>query len=226
MKVELLRLGSANKPSLISESVTEIRINNQPCKGIKLITRHTQAQRAPRVAIIHDEVKEMIRAHLTLVHIFHAYASADTPWVAHALSHFTSVRHGRIAFISATHDATQFGDSICPVCVSTFKCLFIQTQPTQALIDTGEGYHLKALNIRSDHSPFFPSSILHFPLIAPPGLILNHSIIYSTFQHSFHDPGYQKILNLASGVCHSTSTGVLSTKHSITNEFSTMIRLR
>jgi tellurite resistance protein TehA-like permease len=48
------------------------------------------------VATIHDEVKETIRAHLTLVHVFHAYASSDTPWVAHALSHFTSVRYGRI----------------------------------------------------------------------------------------------------------------------------------
>jgi hypothetical protein len=58
------------------------------------------------VATIHDEVKETIRAHLTLVHIFHIYASADTLWVAHALSHYTSIRYGRIAFISAAHDAT------------------------------------------------------------------------------------------------------------------------
>jgi hypothetical protein len=124
------------------------------------------------VAIIHDEVEETIWSHLTLVHVFHTYASADTPWVAHALSHFTSIRYSKIAFVSAAHDATQFGDSICPVCVSTFKCLFIWTQPTWALIDTGGGYHLKAPNIRSDHSPSFPSSILHFPLIALPDLQL------------------------------------------------------
>jgi hypothetical protein len=172
MKLIILCLGAANKPSLIFKSVTEIRINNQPCKGIKLTTRHTQAQGAPRVAIIHDEVKEMIRAHLTLVHVFHTYASTDTSWVAHALSHFTSVRYGRIASVSAAHDATQFGDSICPVCVNTFKCLFIRTQPTQTLIDTGGGYHLEAPNIRSDHFPSIPSSILYFPLIAPPGLQL------------------------------------------------------
>jgi hypothetical protein len=73
----------------MSEGVAESRINNQPCRGINLTTRHTQAQRAPRVATIHDEVKEMIRAHLTLVHVFHAYASADTPWVAHALPFYT-----------------------------------------------------------------------------------------------------------------------------------------
>jgi hypothetical protein len=168
MKVELLRLGAANKPSPISEGVTAIRINNQPGKGINLTTRHTQAWRAPRVATIHDEVKETIRAHLTLVHVFHAYALADTPWVAHALSHFTSVRYARIASVSAAHDSTQFGDSICPVYVSTFKCLFIQTQPTLASIDIGGGYHLEALNIRSYQSPSFPSSILHFPLIARP----------------------------------------------------------
>jgi hypothetical protein len=124
------------------------------------------------VATIHDEVKETIRAHLTLVHVFHAYSSADTPWVDHTLSHYTPVRYGRIASFSAAHDATQFRDSICLVCVSTFKCLFIRTQSTRALIDTGRGYHLEAPNIRSDHSPSFPSSILHFPLIAPSGLQL------------------------------------------------------
>jgi hypothetical protein len=75
------------------------------------------------VVTIHDEVKEMISSHLTLVHVFHAYASADTPWVAHALSHFTPVIYGRIVSVSATHDATQFGDFICPVCVSTFQML-------------------------------------------------------------------------------------------------------
>jgi hypothetical protein len=111
------------------------------------------------VATIHDQVKETIRAHLTLVHIFHAYASVDTPWVAHAPSHFTSVRYGRIASVSVAHNATQFGDSICPVCVSTFKCLFNRAQPTRALIDIDGGYHLEAPNIISDHSPSFPSSI-------------------------------------------------------------------
>jgi hypothetical protein len=58
------------------------------------------------VATVHNAVKETIRAHLTLVHVCHAYASADTPWVAHALSHYTPVRYGRIAFISVAHDGT------------------------------------------------------------------------------------------------------------------------
>jgi hypothetical protein len=107
-----------------------------------------------------------------------------------------------------------------------FKCLFIRTQPMWALTDTGGSYHLEALNIRSDHSPSFPSSIVHFPLIAPPDLILNHSIIYSSSQYPFHESGYQKAINLTSGVCHLTSTRVLSTKHNITNGFSTTMGSR
>jgi hypothetical protein len=106
IKLIILHLDSANKPTPISEGVMEIRINNQPYKGINLTTQHTQARRAPRVATVHDVVKDTIRAHLTLVHVFHAYASVDTQWVAHALPHYTTVRYGRIASISATHDAT------------------------------------------------------------------------------------------------------------------------
>jgi hypothetical protein len=75
------------------------------------------------VETIHNAVKEMIRAHLTLVHVFHAYASPDTPWVAHALSHCTHILYGRIASVSVTHDATQFGGTICPVYVNTFQKL-------------------------------------------------------------------------------------------------------
>jgi hypothetical protein len=172
MKLIILLLNTANKTSPMSEGVVEIWINSQPYNGINLTTRHTHARRAPWVATIHDEAKETIRAHLTLVHVFHAYASADTPWVAHALSWCTPARYGKIASVSVTHDATQFGDSICPICVSRVQILFIRAQQTRALTDTGGGYHLGALNIISDHSPSFPSSIPHFSLIAPHSLQL------------------------------------------------------
>jgi hypothetical protein len=52
-------------------TVTEIRIDSQPCKGDNLTTRHTWATKAPLVAIVHEVIKEMIRAHLSLVHVFH-----------------------------------------------------------------------------------------------------------------------------------------------------------
>jgi hypothetical protein len=137
------------------------------------------------VAIIHDVAKETIRAHLTLVHVFHAYASADTPWVDHALSHYTLVRYDRIAFISATHDATQFGDSICPICVSTFQML-VHSDPTDVGLNRprrGLPPWSSELQIRS--LPFLPIQYFPFPPNCPPGLQLCHSINYSslsTFQ--------------------------------------------
>jgi hypothetical protein len=64
-----------------------------------------------------------------------------------------------------------------------FKCLFIRTQPTWALNNIGRGYHLRAPTIRSDHSSSFPSSILHFPLIAPPSLQLCRSFDHLAKPH-------------------------------------------
>jgi hypothetical protein len=148
MKVELLCLDSVNKSSPISEGVMEIRINSQPCKGINLTTRHTQARRVPRVATVHDMVNETIRTDLTLVHVIHAYASADAPWVAHALSQCTSVRYGRIASVSAPHAATQFaGPHESCMRQYTTQSLFIRTEPMWALINTGRGFHLGAPNL-------------------------------------------------------------------------------
>jgi hypothetical protein len=76
--------------------------------------------KAPRVGTVHDVVKEMIRAHLTLVHVFDASASADIPWVADALSYCTPIRYGSIASVSVAYNTTKFGDSICSVCINTF----------------------------------------------------------------------------------------------------------
>jgi hypothetical protein len=130
------------------------------------------------VATVHDAVKESGRVLPRPSAVFHPYALADTPWMAQTLSHCTPVKRGKVSSNSSTHKATKFVNSICPVCVSIFKCLFNRTQPTQALTDIGGGYHLGAPNFRSDHSSSFPSSILPFPLIATPEIILNHSINY------------------------------------------------
>jgi hypothetical protein len=108
MKVELLLNDCSGQVLPISKGIAETRANLNLARVINLTTRHTRARRTPRVATVHNAVKETIRAHLTLVHVFHAYASADTPWVAHALSYFTPVRYGRITSVSATHEATQF----------------------------------------------------------------------------------------------------------------------
>jgi hypothetical protein len=138
------------------------------------------------VATIHDVIKETIRNHLTLVHVFHAYASADTSWLAHALSQCTPVRYGRIA--SSQRHMTLLNLRIPYVSYApVHNKVLVHSDPT----DTGGGYHLGALNFRSDHSSPFPSSIFYFPLIASPGLQLNHSINYSSSQHSNLKTGYK-----------------------------------
>jgi hypothetical protein len=71
----------------------------------------------------------------------------------------------------------------CPICISTFKCFFIWAQPTRPLTDTDGGYHLGALNFRSDHPSSFPFSILLFPLIAPPGLQLCQDLDHPAKPH-------------------------------------------
>jgi hypothetical protein len=130
-------------------------------------------------------IKESSRTHLNLVHVFHAYASADTPWVAHALSLILSMRYGRVSSNSATDEANKFaGPQKSHMRQYTTQSLFIRTQPVHALIDTGGGYHHGAPNFISDHSSSFSFSILYFSLIAPSGLILNHFINYSYSQHS------------------------------------------
>jgi hypothetical protein len=144
-------------------------IKNQHCKGINLTTWHMQARRTPWVATVHDAVKETINAHLTLVHVYHAYGSADTPWVAHALSHYTPIRYGRIASVSVAHDVTRFGDSICPVCVCTFQMLV-----QQGRTDAGLNRHRRGLPPwSSEHQirplPFLPIQYSPFSLIVPPG---------------------------------------------------------
>jgi hypothetical protein len=172
MKFIILCINIANKPSPMSEGVTEIWINSRPCKSINLTTRHTQARGAPRVATFHNMINRSGWVIPRPSAIFHVYVSMDTPWVAQTLSYCTPVKQGKVSSNSFTHDATQFGNSICHVCINTFKCLFNRAQSTWVLIDTGGGYHLGAPNLWSRPLSTFPSSILYFPLIAPPGLQL------------------------------------------------------
>jgi hypothetical protein len=120
-------------------------------------TSHMQTRRAPRMATVHDTVKETNKAHLIIVHAFHTYASTDTLWVAHGLSRCIPVRYGRIASISAAHHATQFGHSICPICVNTFQML-VHSDPT----NVGLNRHRRGLPPWS--SEFTIQSTLKLPI--------------------------------------------------------------
>jgi hypothetical protein len=125
------------------------------------------------VATIHDVTKETTRAHLTLVHIFHTYASADTLWVAHVLSHCTPVRYGTIDSVSATHDATQFRDFICLICISIFQML-IHSDPTnaglnrhrQGLPPWSSEYQIRPLSfLPIQYSPLSPNCSARSPIM-------------------------------------------------------------
>jgi hypothetical protein len=167
----------------MSEGVTEIRINSQPFKGINLTTRHTHAWRAPRVATIHDVNKKPGRVLPRSSAIFHAYASADTPWVARTLSQCTPMKRGKVSSNSSTHEATQFGDFICPICVSTFQML-VHSDPT----DVGLNRHRRGLppwssefmiqttlNLPIQYSPLFPNYPARSPIMPSRIIILlNH----------------------------------------------------
>jgi hypothetical protein len=162
MKLIILRLDSANKPSSISEGVAEIQINNEPCKSRNLTTRHTHARRAPRVAIVHTAVKESGRVLPHLVSSFtrmprrtHRGWPNTIPYNIYKEVGCRPTR--RCAMLLS------LGIPYVPYASVHFKCLPICKQPTWALINTGGGYDLGALNIRSEHSSSFPSSILHFP---------------------------------------------------------------
>jgi hypothetical protein len=123
MKVELLCLNTANKPSPMSESAVEIQINNQPCKGINLTTRHTQVRRAPRVATVHDAVKESGRVLLHPSVVFHAYALMDTPWVADTISYNI---HKEVGYRPTQRHTKllSLGIRYVPYAPVYFKCLF------------------------------------------------------------------------------------------------------
>jgi hypothetical protein len=56
MKVELLRLDAASKPSPISEGVVQIQII-YTLQGINLTTQHSRVMKTPRTTIVHDAIK-------------------------------------------------------------------------------------------------------------------------------------------------------------------------
>jgi hypothetical protein len=92
------------------------------------------------VATIHDVTKKPGQVLPRPNAIFHAYASVDTPWVAQTLSQCTPMKRGKVSSNSSTHEATQFGDFICPVCTGSFQML-VHSDP----IDLGLNQHRRGL---------------------------------------------------------------------------------
>jgi hypothetical protein len=171
MKLVILCLGAANRPSLISEGVAEIRINSQPCNGINLTTRHTWARREPRVATVHDAVKESGWSYLTLVP-----SSTRMPQRTHCgwPEHYSIVHLWSEVRYHPTHRHTKilsFGTSYIPY-APVHNQILVHSDPT----DTGLNWHRRGLppwsseftiqttlNLPIQYSPFSPN----FPVRSP-----------------------------------------------------------
>jgi hypothetical protein len=167
----------------ISEGTTETRANLKLARvitwqhGTRGTWRHHEWQQFTMT------IKESSRVDLTLMHVFHTYASADTPWIAHALSCVSPMRYGRVSSNSVTVEASKFaGPHKIPYALVHNSNLLTRVKRS-VLNWHRRGYHLGAPNFRSDHSSSFPSSILHFPLIAPPGLQLSKPLDHLAKQH-------------------------------------------
>jgi hypothetical protein len=179
MKLIILRLDAVNKPSPMSEGVTEIWINGKPCKGINLTTRHMQARR-------HHEWQQFTMWSTSPVGSYLALVLSSTRMPRQTHRGWPENYPIAYPWSEVRYHPTRWhmkllslGIPYVPYMSVHFKCLFIQTQSTRALIDTGGGYHLGAPNLRSIPLSTFPSSILHFPLTTPPGFI---KLIYLSAQ--------------------------------------------
>jgi hypothetical protein len=172
MKLIILRLDVANKPSPMPEGVAENQINSQCCKGMNLTTWHTQAQRHHESQPFMTWPKSLVGSYLALVSSFtRMLRRTHNRWP----EHYPIVHPWSMVRYRATYwhmKLLSLGIPYVPYASVHFKCLIIRTQPMRALTDTSRAYRLGALNLRSIPLSTFPSSILRFPLIALPGLQL------------------------------------------------------
>jgi hypothetical protein len=139
MKLIILYLEAANKPSPMSEGVVEIWINSQPCKGInwphdtrRLVGHHEWQQ-------FMTWPKSWDGSYLTLVpSSMHMPRQTHRGWPErYPIVHpWSEVRYR----LTQQHTKLlSLGIPYVPYASIHFKCLIIQTQPLRALVDTGGG---------------------------------------------------------------------------------------
>jgi hypothetical protein len=156
MKLIILRLDSANKPSPMSEGVAKIQINSQPCKDINLATRHTQARRHHEWQPFTTWPKSRARSYLTLVpSSTHMLWRTHRRWLEHypILQPWSEVRYRP----TRRHIKLLSSGIPCPVCVCTFQ-MFVHSDPT----DVGLNRHRQGLPTLS--SEFMIQTTLNLPI--------------------------------------------------------------
>jgi hypothetical protein len=81
------------------------------------------------------------------------------------------MKWGKVSSNSAIIEATKFaGPHKSHMRQYIINACCNKAQLTQSLIDTGGGYHIRSSEYDNRPLSPFPSGILYFPLVAPPGL--------------------------------------------------------
>jgi hypothetical protein len=161
----------SEQASCISEGVAEIWINIT-LQGINLATRHKWTMKASRVATFRDDYQRVEPGSPYPSVIFHAKTSSGSLWVAWTLSQCHPWSTVGCHPTQRPLKLLSLRDSINPICTSIqLNACGNRAQPTQSLIDIGGCYHLRSSEYENRPVSTFPSGILYFPLVAPPGLM-------------------------------------------------------
>jgi hypothetical protein len=148
-------------------AIAEIRINSQPCKGINLTTWHTRPEGHHGCHMFTMRSKSWVGSKLTLVS-----SSTRMPRWTHRgwPKHYPIIHPWSEVRYRPTRRQTKLLSLQVPI-KSRMRQYTTQTCSSgpddRSLTDIGGGYHLEALNFRSDHSSSFPFSILPCPPNCP-----------------------------------------------------------
>jgi hypothetical protein len=160
----------SEQPSPISEGVAEIQINSHIARYQPVNTTHVSHE-GTRVATFHDDYQRVEPGPPYPSVVFHAKTLTGSPWVARTLSqcHLWSTVGCRPT--QRPSKLLSLRDPMNPVCASTqLNAYCSMAQSTRSLIDTSGDYHLRCSEYKNRPLSTFPFGILHFSLVAPPGL--------------------------------------------------------
>jgi hypothetical protein len=154
-----------------AEDVTEIRINSHRARENNLNMTHVshEGHTSGHLSRWLSKSRDQVLPRPNVV--FHAKTSPGSPWVARTLSLLSSMKRGKVSSNSTTVKLLCFWGDYSPYASVHNSKLVAGAQPTRSLIDTSRGYHLWSSKYHVAHSHSFPSSILHFSLVTPSGLI-------------------------------------------------------
>jgi hypothetical protein len=172
-----------NKRVLISETHGDSN-RCTPCRGkpdqhatrfprsVRIWSTTIRISHGPHIATFHTVVNRFEQIHCTQEEGLLTQSTAQRPSNPQVRTQLLSHSSQRVVGKSqAPVDNRLLGlpDPYHRYAIDTFN--ICSRGPTErSLIDTGGGYNLGGASLPHTHSPTFPTSCPHFPLVAPPGL--------------------------------------------------------